>query len=127
MAKYKWYIIIGAVIITVAVVWLLTRNNQRDDLILDSALPSPTPTVSTVIDTPLGTTEPISGNELVGTLQVSNNLTRGNLMLVTSLAGRDTIIYLTSSRDFSALLGKTVRVNYSGTPDAFILGNIVAE
>lgn len=55
-----------------------------------------------------------------GLLKTSNNLKKGNLMLVT----KDRTIYLKTNRNFSNLLEKTVLVNFEGNLDNFLLGNI---
>ena len=64
-----------------------------------------------------------SGQTLSGTLQASNNPARGNLMLMTDKQ----TIYISTSRDYSALIGKTVVVSYDGTLDNFRLGDIIAK
>ena len=53
--------------------------------------------------------------ELVGTLKTSDNLKRGNLMLVIS----DHTIYLFTSRNYSALLNKQVTMKINGTMENF--------
>ncbi len=58
-----------------------------------------------------------------GTLKLSDNLQKGNLMLVTA----DKKIYIHTSRDFSSLLEKQVVVTYEGTSDAFRLGDITEK
>ena len=45
-----------------------------------------------------------------GTLKQSNDTSKGNLMLITD----NGVVYIHSSRDFSSLIGKTVKVSYSG-------------
>lgn len=59
----------------------------------------------------------------VGTLKLSDNLQKGNLMLLTT----DKKIYIHTSRDFNSLLDKRVVVTYEGTSDAFRLGDITEE
>ena len=58
-----------------------------------------------------------------GKLTNSDNAKKGNLMLVT----KDHTIYLQTSRDFSALIGKEVTVSYKGTVNNFILDSISAQ
>lgn len=58
-----------------------------------------------------------------GTLKVSDNSQKGNLMLVTA----DHTVYIHTSRDFSSLIGKRVKVSYTGTLDSFSLGDITGE
>src|SRR3989344_6802900 len=57
---------------------------------------------------------------LEGTLKISDDLKRGNLMLVAS----ERIIYLFTSRDYSALLDKKVRLEIEGTLENFSLVDI---
>ncbi len=57
-----------------------------------------------------------------GTLKMSDNAKKGSLMLVTG----DHTVYINTSRDFSALVGKKVNVAYQGTLDSFTLGDISA-
>lgn len=59
---------------------------------------------------------------LEGVLETSNDLSRGNLMLL--LLNSDRIIYFKTSRDFSALIGKSVVVKIEGTLDSFRLIDI---
>lgn len=58
-----------------------------------------------------------------GTLKLSDNPQKGNLMLLTA----DKKIYIHTSRDFSSLLDKQVVVTYEGTSDAFRLGDITEK
>jgi len=58
-----------------------------------------------------------------GILKQSNNIQKGNLMLVT----KERIIYLKTNRDFSALVNKEVVVTYEGTLDSFRLGEITEK
>ncbi|MBI4276291.1 hypothetical protein HY629_00430 [Candidatus Uhrbacteria bacterium] len=66
-----------------------------------------------------------SGNTLRGVLRASNDRTRGNLML--ELADSDKVIYLRSSRDFSALYNKEVAVIIDGDLNEFTLLDIKAQ
>lgn len=59
----------------------------------------------------------------MGVLKTSNNPGSGNLMLVT----KDRTIYIKTSRDYSALIGKNVRVSYEGTWQSFVLGDITLD
>lgn len=61
-------------------------------------------------------------NSLRGELNASNDKNRGNLMLL--LADSDRIIYLNTSRDYSALIGKNVVVMIDGSMDDFLLVDI---
>ena len=58
-----------------------------------------------------------------GTLENSDSTAKGNLMLATP----GHIIYLKTSRDFSALVGKKVTVSYNGTLASFTLETITAQ
>lgn len=55
-----------------------------------------------------------------GTLKISDNPAKGNLMLVMT----DTIVYIKTSRDWSKFLNTEVRVSHEGTTDNFILKDI---
>jgi hypothetical protein len=61
-------------------------------------------------------------NALEGELRVSTDKRRGNLMLL--MNDSDRIIYLNTSRDFSALVGKQVSVSIDGSLDDFLLIDI---
>lgn len=61
--------------------------------------------------------------ELAGVLNKSDNLQKGNLMLETP--GRN--IYLHTSRDYTALLGREVTVSIEGTVQSFNLIEIKAK
>ena len=58
-----------------------------------------------------------------GTLKGSDNIVKGNLMLVAP----KTTIYIRTARDYSTLVGKKVVVTYKGTAESFVLDNIVAK
>ncbi len=64
-------------------------------------------------------------NALNGELQNSSDPKRGNLMLL--LQDSDRIIYLHTSRDYSALVGKQVQVMIDGSLDDFRLVDIVEQ
>ena len=59
-------------------------------------------------------------NMLEGILWSSDNIAKGNLMLVTG----DATIYISTSRNFDELKGKNVVVTIDGAPDNFTLLNI---
>ncbi len=63
------------------------------------------------------------GSYWEGTLQLSNNPNKGNLMLTTATS----TIYISTSRDFSDLIGKQVKITYQGTTSSFELGDITAK
>ena len=56
-------------------------------------------------------------NTLEGVLRVSDNLNRGNLMLLFG----NSVVYVKTSRDFRDLMGKNVVASVEGTLDNFIL------
>ena len=70
-------------------------------------------------DTPV----PSGEQKLQGSLKISDDLRRGNLMLVTS----ERAIYLFTSRDYSSLLDKQVTVEIEGTLENFRLVDIKAK
>ncbi len=65
-----------------------------------------------------------SGTALEGTLQKSNNLKLGNLMLVRD---NQPTVYLHTSRDFSSLIGKRVMMSFEGTQSSFTLKDIIGK
>ncbi|MBI3232394.1 MAG: hypothetical protein HYZ51_04955 [Candidatus Doudnabacteria bacterium] len=66
---------------------------------------------------------PATVNSFEGVLHISDNLKRGNLMLKTS----SHVIYLFTSRDYSSLFGKQVKVEIEGGLDNFKLVDIKAK
>jgi hypothetical protein len=64
-----------------------------------------------------------SQNILQGTLNISDNLKKGNLMLVSE----NHTYYIYTNRDFSELLDKQVNVSYEGTLDNFNLDDITLK
>jgi FKBP-type peptidyl-prolyl cis-trans isomerase len=58
-----------------------------------------------------------------GKLQLSNNTQKGNLML--EVDGH--LVYVRTGRDYSALVGKDVKVTYRGTLENFVLEKIEAK
>lgn len=62
-------------------------------------------------------------NTWEGVLKLSDNSKKGNLMLV---MGKQ-VIYINTSRDYSSLLEKEVRVIYDGTLENFRLGDIISK
>jgi hypothetical protein len=61
-----------------------------------------------------------SDDAIVGILKVSDNKSRGNLMIMTDA----TTVYLTTSRDFSLLIGKQVVATIDGDLNNFTLVDI---
>jgi len=64
----------------------------------------------------------IDENVWLGELRISNDKSRGNLMLM--LEDSDRIIYINTSRDYNSLMGKSVAVTYEGSLDSFTLIDI---
>jgi len=71
------------------------------------------------------TDEEESDFTLEGTLQNSNDKNRGNLMLL--LTDSDRVVYFTTARDFSKLVGEEVVLTIDGTLDSFTLLDIEAK
>ena len=67
--------------------------------------------------------EPANPEQLTGTLKISDDLKRGNLMLATD----ERNIYVFTSRDYSALLDKPVIMEIDGSLDNFRLVDIKAK
>ncbi len=58
-----------------------------------------------------------------GNLKTSDATNKGNLMLITA----ERTIYIKTSRDYNSLIGKKVRVSYSGSLQSFVLGDITLQ
>lgn len=126
--RNSWY---WAVMVVVGVVLglLLWNKPQAPSRPVETAAPTGTttqsssqaPVPSSTPETPQG-----SGTKLQGRLYSSDNLDKGNLMLVISPeGGRTQAVYIKTQRDFNALVGKSVEVRFSGTTDKFTLEDIV--
>lgn len=125
-SKKAWYVV--AAVVVIAIVWAIWRNSatgpaavngtgdstnsqgQSQGQTLEQNKPNPNPT---------------QANETfwLGTLKASDNAKKGNLLLVTD----KNTVYISTSRDFSDLVGKKVKVTYQGTLDSFQLGDITAQ
>lgn len=118
---------IGAVIVVlIGVIFYATRHNSPPDG--GPAIQNKTETSnSTMQPAEIKTPTPVSAKSNTaiweGTLQLSNNLAKGNYLLIMS----DHAIYLKTSRDFNNLIGKKVQVTYDGSLNSFVLGDITAE
>ncbi len=79
----------------------------------------------TVKQTPNPTPSPISNPDSVwqGILKSSDNSARGNYMLILDKS----LVYINTSRDYSALVGKQVNVRYSGSLESFKLEDITLK
>ncbi|MEK7138717.1 MAG: hypothetical protein AAB799_00870 [Patescibacteria group bacterium] len=107
--KNKIYIIITGVV-AITLIWLSQSNRSQ--------IPELKSTLGENAANNTAGEKPI--NTLEGTLWLSDDETKGNLMLVNTYA----TIYIKSSRDFSGLTGKQVIVSVDGTLDNFMLLNI---
>ena len=106
--KNRIYIVITG-IVAITLIWLSQSNNsQGPELESLSGENFINNTVKQSVDT------------LEGVLWLSDNETKGNLMLVTA----DTTIYVRTSRDFSGLVGRYVVASVDGTLENFSLLNI---
>lgn len=105
--KNRIYIIITGVV-AITLIWL-SQSNRNSELDLELPLGD-----SITSDTAV---EPVE--TLEGTLWLSDDETKGNLMLVTG----DATIYIRTSRDFSELVSKDVVVWIDGILDNFTLLN----
>ena len=97
-----------------------------------SSEPSSTPSTSQNVNQPANSSVPgqsapastaPSGSTWQATLMVSNNTTKGNYMITVS----GHTVYLNTSRDYSALVGKPVNVIYTGDINSFSLQDITAQ
>lgn len=114
-------ILVGAVVLVVIIgAWLIYsgRHKQPAKEIEANQQQVPPSEKSTSSTKPTALDQ---ANVLEGTLRNSDNTKKGNLMLVME----NRTLYISTSRDFSALIGKKVKVTYEGTPEDFHLGDIV--
>ena len=103
-----------------AIIWFFrTKSPQTTDSTQSNQPTEQTPAGTTTI----GGHTTTSAQTWTGTLKTSDNSSKGSLMLLT----KDYTIYIRTSRDYSALLGKTVSVSYKGTVNNFTLQDIVAK
>jgi hypothetical protein len=119
--KKKFYLNIAIVAIVVLVGFLVfkkTTNHQTKE----STNPESQQNKAGKL-TPLPRTPLPDGPAWEGVLKVSDNLKKGNLMLITE----QRTIYLFTSRDFSNLLDKQVKVIYQGSLENFTLLDIAAK
>lgn len=116
--SYATWAAAAVVIVIAGMAWLSQKGKDapatttgtqetRDQL----PVPSKTPEISTSQREP---------GLMEGVLKKSDNSKKGNYMLV--MEGKT--VYISTSRDFSALVGKTVSVTYEGTMEDFKLGSI---
>jgi hypothetical protein len=64
----------------------------------------------------------MTGKDIKGTLETTNNPTKGNYMIMVD----GHMLYIRTSRDFSSLVGKSVNISYSGDMNNFVVKDIVS-
>ena len=64
----------------------------------------------------------MTGNDIKGTLEATNNPAKGNYMIMVN----GHMLYIHTSRDFSALVGKSVNVSYTGDMNSFVVKDIMS-
>jgi hypothetical protein len=125
------YLIAGLVVVVVIGYFLFQRkdasNPQTTDDQTNSENTSSAPTGSETSQntnnstnqnqTTTGNSVPAGNVSATGTLVVSDNPGRGNLMLLDSSHGK---IYVKTSRDFTAIIGKPVTLSAKGTVGSFV-------
>ena len=113
---------IAAAVIVLAV---LAIFQWRD--LANRGTPPPTPSAdNSKLDSNeeiIPTSDSSQGNTIVGILKTSDDMQKGNLMVVTT----EHNIYLHTSRDYSSLLDKEVVVTIDGTEHSFSLIDIKAK
>jgi len=107
--KNRIYIVITG-IVAITLIWLSQSNKSREPEL--ESLSGENFIKNSNVGQPVDTLE--------GVLWLSDNETKGNLMLVTA----DTTTYIRTSRDFSGLVGRHVVVSVNGTLENFTLLNI---
>jgi hypothetical protein len=115
----KKYIYILLAVVLIMVVFLIWHYETK----APAAPNQQEQTVQPTVNQTKQAANPDNGQFWQGTLKASDNAKKGNLMLVMD----KTTVYIHTSRDFSALLGKEVKVTYEGTVDSFQLGDIVGN
>lgn len=107
--KNRIYIIITG-LVALTLIWL-SQSNRNQIPELESLLEKEVKNENV-------SEEPI--NTLEGVLWSSDDETKGNLVLV----GKDTTVYIRTTRDFGDLIGKYVIASVEGTLENFTLLNI---
>ena len=120
MQKNTQYIIGGIVILIIAGFFLFRTTPINDNVSPPQDGQSADQPQDKAEDESLGNTQL---GMMEGVLKISDNLKKGNLMLV----GSDRTTYVFTSRDYSSLLDKEVRLEIEGDLDNFILIDIVAK
>ncbi len=113
---------VGAIIIVIAIVWVIRVKQTNDNK--DSQANEQQNTNTSQQEQKTIAPAKTNSDVWVGNLKASDTPSKGNLMLVTA----ERTIYIKTNRDYSSLVGKKVRVSYSGSWQNFVLGDItVAE
>lgn len=127
MNDKKIYQIVGIILVIVALSWLIFKKPASDSQQNSNQQPSGQEQQNNEDNNQTQnaqTPKPIeSGTFWEGTLTLSDNTVKGNYALVT----KDRKIYIKTSRDYSSLVNKEVKVTYEGTLEVFRLGDIVAK
>jgi hypothetical protein len=115
--------IILAVLVIILAGWLVWIRAAKQESATTTDTTSSTLETDKEAAKELSQSQTLAGKQMEGILKASDNSKKGNLMLVTA----SSTLYISSSRDFSNLLGKEVKVTYDGTTDDFRLGDIIAK
>lgn len=118
MNKKTIYYAVGVIIVVALGGWIFARNSQAPSE-NNNQNQQPSQSQTPKPEEP----QNYEGKVLEGTLKISDNLKKGNLLLDT---GKQKI-YIFTNRDFSQFLDKQVKVYYEGTLDEFVLGEIVEK
>ncbi|MCL5667009.1 MAG: hypothetical protein M1383_04540 [Patescibacteria group bacterium] len=119
LSNKQQYIGIALVVIALAGVIWFSRTKKTSE----NFTPQSSAGQENIDQTKLVKPAPNPENTWEGTLKISDNLKKGNLMLVM----RDRTVYIQTSRDFSGLLDKEVYVTYDGDYNGFRLGDIIEK
>jgi L-lactate permease len=112
--SWQTYAIVAAIIVVVFVIWFMRKNKPQNNAQQTTQQQNQNTSKPTSASTQTG------WDVWNGTLQKSDNATKGNFMLAT----KERTIYLKTSRDFSQMVGKKVNVSYEGTWQNFVLGDV---
>ena len=121
--KQKTSYIIGAVVVLGLIAYFVSKGSDAPQQNNNSNKPSQ----QNQTQNAGSGSESAAGTELTGILRISDNRKQGNLMLETADGKPFPKIYLTTSRDFGALVDKGIVVKYEGNLSDFTLKDIVAK
>ena len=131
MEKTQKYVIGGIIVIALVAAWQFSKKpdspninqsaNQGEEQELNS--PENVGAEGEIAQPSENQAGENQGNAWEGSLKLSDNPAKGNLLLMT----KDRVIYIRTSRDYSALVDKEVKVTYEGTLESFRLGDIVEK